>query len=146
MTSHEIAAAAADLATVEALRERVRALEADNAGLLEAFEERHTCANCGGKGEHWIDLNGDADCDVCDCWVRADHVLHHEDHPGAALLAELEAARALKNALDEIDHEPVGAYEVTWSSMPEPCESCVEVREIAARALATYDAVVKARQ
>lgn len=63
------------------------------------------------------------------------------------LSAELEATRAraeraeaerniLKKALSEIDHHEVGAYEVVWSNMPEPCEACVEMREIAERGLA----------
>lgn len=53
-----------------------------------------------------------------------------------AKLAQAEGERdALRTALDEIDHHEVGAYEVTWSNSPEPCEACVEMREIAERGL-----------
>lgn len=65
---------------------------------------------------------------------------------GAALLAELEAARALVVALDTIDHQPVGACESDFGGMPEPCESCVEMREIAKQALAAYATAVKANK
>jgi hypothetical protein len=135
MTSHEIAAAAADLATVEALRARVRALEAESRQWrADAYWWHATVAN-------YVTSATVEDREMLrDAMAEATRY----PHPGAALLAELEAARALKNALDEIDHEPVGAYEVTWSSIPEPCEACVEVREIAARALAAYDRTTNA--
>lgn len=50
-----------------------------------------------------------------------------------ALLREANAR--LTAALDAIDRHKVGAYEVDWSTMPEPCEACGEMREIAAEAL-----------
>jgi len=57
--------------------------------------------------------------------------------PLATMVQELRRENdRLRKALDEIDHHEVGAYEVTWSTMPEPCEACVEMREIAAAALA----------
>ena len=74
--------------------------QADAAAFKEALEHRHTCENCGGKGSYWTDVGGEAEYEVCDCWIRADHVLYHEEHPGAALLAELEAARAMSDALE----------------------------------------------
>lgn len=49
------------------------------------------------------------------------------------LHVELAAARA---ALAQIDRHVVGAYAVGDSDMPEPCEECGEMREIAAQALA----------
>ncbi len=52
--------------------------------------------------------------------------------------AELALARA---ALDQIDKMPVGAYEVDWSNMPEPCEECGEMHEIANQALAAMKKV-----
>ena len=54
-------------------------------------------------------------------------------HPGAALLAELQAARA---ALEEIDRHVVGAHALSWDAMSEPCDECGEMREIASQALA----------
>lgn len=60
-------------------------------------------------------------------------------------LARAEGERdALKAALDEIDHHEVGAYEVAWSDSPEPCEACVEMREIAERGLSNARAARKA--
>jgi hypothetical protein len=83
MTSHEIAAAAADLATVEALRERVRALEADNAVLRRALLA-------------WIDADGTMDfADADEELAELARSLRATDHPGAQLAAELEAARAV---------------------------------------------------
>ena len=49
------------------------------------------------------------------------------------LEAELTAARA---ALDQIDRHVVGACARDTGAMPEPCEECGEMREIAAQALA----------
>lgn len=49
-----------------------------------------------------------------------------------ALLAELAAARA---ALDQIDRHIVGACESPMGGLPEPCEECGEMREIAHQAL-----------
>jgi hypothetical protein len=74
---------------------RAERAEADALALKEALEYRHTCENCGGKGSYWTDVGGEAEHEVCDCWIRADHVVHHEEHPGAALLSELDAARAV---------------------------------------------------
>lgn len=54
------------------------------------------------------------------------------DHPGAALLAELDAARA---ALDQIDRHVIGACASETGGMPEPCEECGDMREIAKQAL-----------
>jgi hypothetical protein len=52
----------------------------------------------------------------------------------------------LKKGLDEIDHHIVGAYEVAHSDMPEPCDECVEMREIAEQALEQYRAAIRARR
>ena len=82
--------------------------EADAAALKEALEERHTCANCGGKGSYWTDVGGEAEHEVCDCYLRADHVLYHEEHPGAPLLAELGLARALSAYLNDRTHWTAG--------------------------------------
>lgn len=49
-----------------------------------------------------------------------------------ALLAELAAART---ALNQIDRHIVGACESPAGGMPEPCEECGEMREIASQAL-----------
>jgi len=114
--------------------------EADALALYEALEDRHSCENCGGKGSYWTDVDGEAEHEVCDCWIRADHVLYHEEHPGAALLTELVAARS---ALDQIDRHIVGACESESGGMPEPCEECGEMREIASQAL---KAMQKARE
>jgi hypothetical protein len=48
------------------------------------------------------------------------------------LLAELNAART---ALDQIDRHIVGACESDSGGMPDPCEECGEMREIASQAL-----------
>lgn len=56
---------------------------------------------------------------------------------------ELEAARKVIKAMQEIDRTPVGACESDPSSMPEPCDSCVEMRAIAENALADYDQAMK---
>jgi hypothetical protein len=58
MTSHEIAAAAADLATVEALRDRVRALEADNAELREKAERAET------QRKAWTEIGAQAQAEL----------------------------------------------------------------------------------
>jgi hypothetical protein len=50
----------------------------------------------------------------------------------APLLAELDECRA---ALKAIDRHVVGACESAFVGMPEPCEECGEMREIAAQAL-----------
>lgn len=113
MVSHD-AAAADSLLTANAELQRAlrvamqeneqriaveRRLMADAAAFKEALEYRHTCERCGGKGVYWTDVQGEAESEVCDCWINADHVLYHEQHPGAALLTELEAARKVVSAL-----------------------------------------------
>jgi hypothetical protein len=40
-----------------------------------------------------------------------------------------------RTALEKIDRHVVGACESDFGDMPEPCESCVEMREITAAAL-----------
>lgn len=50
--------------------------------------------------------------------------------------AELRALLAqLRSALDQIDRHVVGACEAGDGGMPEPCEECGEMREIAHQAL-----------
>lgn len=62
-----------------------------------------------------------------------------------ALLAELAAARAVVAAMREIDKHVVGAYASDTGGMPEPCDECSEMREIASQALNDYDKAMKAR-
>lgn len=62
-------------------------------------------------------------------------------HPGAALLTELTAARAVVTAMRKIDKHVIGAYETDTLSV-EPCDACGEMREIARQALAAYDAAM----
>ena len=92
--------------------ERMERAEATNAVLRQVIQ---TCSRDASKG-----------------------MLRSED-AGAALLAELAQARA---ALDQIDRHVVGACASDTGDMPEPCEECGEMREIAAQALA---AMKKAR-
>lgn len=66
--------------------------------------------------------------------------LTRAEHPGQALANEVTRARdeiaILKQALDQIDRHVVGAHALSWDAMPEPCEECGEMREIASQALA----------
>lgn len=101
--SEEIAAAAADLATVEALRVRVTALEADNAGLLGIVWD-------------WESMNAGAFADRYGEHDSVWTVLRTRAHPGAALLAELVAARAFIATARElgIDWDAKEEERVRW--------------------------------
>lgn len=101
MTSHEIASA-------DALLTEVARLNAHLAVLRAALEDRHSCEQCGGEGKYWVSVGDESELEVCDCYIRADHVLYHEDHPGAQLAAELGAARALAAYLNDRRHWNLG--------------------------------------
>ena len=62
------------------------------------------------------------------------------DRERAILLAERDI---LRKALKKIDHHRVGACDDGRLSMPEPCEECVEMRELAEDGLRRADAVRK---
>lgn len=67
--------------------------EADAQALKLALQGRQTCENCGGRGITWTDVDGEAEAEACECWIFAHEALSHP-HPGAVLLAELEALRS----------------------------------------------------
>lgn len=75
--------------------------------------------------------------------VEANQRVLATPHPGAALLIELDAARAVVAAMRQIDRHVIGAHALSWDAMPEPCDECGEMREIAAQALASYDKATK---
>lgn len=85
--------------TVLALIDRCKMLENDVATLRSVLEWRHACENCGGRGIYWIDVDREAETEVCDCWIRADQILQDEN-PGTPLLS---AARAYFAAVDRCD-------------------------------------------
>lgn len=122
---------------LEAERRARQIAEADMAALTQALSDRHICENCGGKGSYWTDIGGEAAHEVCECWIAADQMLA-KDHPGAALLAELDAARAV-----------VAAVRV-WLVAPTTCLPIAKAdMELVSRILSTitaYDAAVKASE
>lgn len=70
-------------------------------------------------------------------FVDFDRLREHIAHAiafdrGYASASRLQIAR---KALAQIDRHIVGAYAVGDSAMPEPCEECGDMREIAAQAL-----------
>lgn len=109
-----------------------------------ARAEHWTCASCGAEFPH---IPGDADVQCCTKCVEVDVLnlqiermisthdmqMAESEHRGAAARND---RNIMRQALDEIDKHVVGAYEVAHSDMPEPCEECGEMREIAAHALA----------
>lgn len=128
--------------TLQTQRDRA---EADTAAMKEVLIYRHTCENCGGgRGYYWTDVNGEAESEVCDCWIRAEHAIYHEEHPGAtllaALLAELEAARTV---VATYRVEP-RHYDDTWC---EPGQNDPYYAWLArmAELVAAYDAAVKVK-
>lgn len=113
-------------ALYQASQARALSAEADAAALKEALIARHTCETCGGKGSYWVDNDGEAEHEVCDCWIEADEALKQK-HAGAELLAELLASRPIIKTL-RLYHDAGGEV---WRSIDAD--------------LADYDVAVKAR-
>lgn len=129
-------------------REQLLLAQADLEALADevaaARAEHWTCASCGAEFPH---IPGDADVQCCTKCVEVDVLnlqiermisthdmqMAESEHRGAAARND---RNIMRQALDEIDKHVVGAYEVAHSDMPEPCEECGEMREIAAHALA----------
>lgn len=63
----------------------------------------------------------------------------------AANARQREIHDILYQALKQIDHHIVGAYEVAHSNQPEPCDECIEMREIAEQALEQYRRAMQAQ-
>jgi hypothetical protein len=106
--SEEIAQAAGDIAYWQ---ERALNAEADAAALVLALRGRQTCKICGGRGITWTDINGEAEAEACECRIFADEALAHP-RPGAALLAELDAARELKGWARKWQHHHIISLEM----------------------------------
>lgn len=108
--------------------------------LKETRKERWECQSCGAEFPH---INGDATTQRCSKCVEAG-VLGRELERSQTQLIESERRAAdarndrniMRQALDEIDRHVVGACEAPFSDMPEPCEACGDMREIASQALA----------
>jgi hypothetical protein len=72
----------------------VDTLLADNAVLRSAIIDYLECSTCHGAGVHWSDVGGEAEPEQCDMRNVLDKFIA-ATHPGAALMAELDAARAV---------------------------------------------------
>lgn len=105
-------------------------------------------------------LLAQADAETLRAGVLAYFVLPHEisdhrlrvqlidlaraEHPGQAMADEVALARAanavMVKALGQLDRHRVGACESDFGGMPDPCEECGGMRDIASEALARVKA------
>lgn len=74
--------------------EIVRAAQAglDSYALYEAIQE---AIDCGCRGVHWVDIEGEAETEACDLWITLDDKLQaykNGEHPGARLLERIRRA------------------------------------------------------
>jgi hypothetical protein len=97
---------------------------ADSAALREVLTTALYCPDCGGRGVHWTDSDGEAEAEVCDCRVAAEAALA-ASHPGAPFLALLAAARAYLAAWYGGDAFPTGPLAIgeRWEALRQAIEA-----------------------
>jgi len=95
-----------------------------------------TCHRCGLVSYHPMDI---ATKYCGNCHVFHDALASHDARSADSLLNEVARLQAQLRlallALDQIDRHVVGACASDFGDMPEPCEECGEMREIASQAL-----------